>query len=302
MRKQNQDNVIAIVCSDIHLSLNPPVYRSNEPDWFVAMARPFDEIESLQMTYNCPVLCCGDVFDKWNSPPELVNWTMGHLPRYFYSISGQHDQPEHDINQIRRSAWQTLCLGGSLKPPWRAPISANIYGFNYGEVVEPPECESYLCVAIIHQYSWIPKRCYENAPKKGLVSSKRKEFEGYDVVFAGDNHIPFMTKINGGKTTFVNCGSIMRRKSDDDFDPSVWLLFGSGRVSRHRLCTKQDVYLERQEQEPSNPGIDLTRLIESLERLGSDIADFQQAVKMALETKKVSNSIKSIIYDAMEDK
>ena len=39
--------VLAILCSDIHLSHNAPVARSAEPDWYIAMKRPLDEIADL---------------------------------------------------------------------------------------------------------------------------------------------------------------------------------------------------------------------------------------------------------------
>jgi len=78
---QSESKVIAIICSDLHLSLKPPVFRSDEPDWFAAMQRPLDEIRRLQKHYGCDVLCCGDVFNDWNSSAELINWAVERLPK-----------------------------------------------------------------------------------------------------------------------------------------------------------------------------------------------------------------------------
>ena len=75
-----ETRVIAILCADVHLSLNPPVWRSNEPDWFAAMKRPLDEIKELQKkNHDCPVFCAGDIFHKWDSPAELINWAIDNL-------------------------------------------------------------------------------------------------------------------------------------------------------------------------------------------------------------------------------
>ena len=38
--KKKSPQVLAILCSDLHLQMKPPVARSAEPDWFAAMRRP----------------------------------------------------------------------------------------------------------------------------------------------------------------------------------------------------------------------------------------------------------------------
>jgi hypothetical protein len=50
--KFNTEKPIAIFCSDIHLSLMPPVYRMNEPDWVAAMQKPLDELNGLATKWN----------------------------------------------------------------------------------------------------------------------------------------------------------------------------------------------------------------------------------------------------------
>src|SRR4030042_1550393 len=101
--KKKDDKVIALFCSDLHLSLTPPVFRSNEPDWLTAQQRPLDELRALQSKHQCPIFCAGDLFDKWYGGPkehacELVNWAIKHMP-YMHCIPGQHDLPEHDLTQ-----------------------------------------------------------------------------------------------------------------------------------------------------------------------------------------------------------
>ena len=62
-----KEKVIAILTADIHLSHKPPVWRSNEPDWYAAMRRPLYELQDLQQKYECPILAAGDMCNKWNS-------------------------------------------------------------------------------------------------------------------------------------------------------------------------------------------------------------------------------------------
>ena len=54
------------------------------------MQRSLEQIRDLQKEFDCPVICAGDIFDKWNSPPELINFAYDNLPE-IYAIPGQHD-------------------------------------------------------------------------------------------------------------------------------------------------------------------------------------------------------------------
>ena len=112
--------VIALLVGDIHLSAKAPLCRAKEPDWFEAMARPLMELVDLQKQIGKesdgipPILCAGDVFDRWNSPPELINFALEYLPPQMYSIPGQHDLPNHNYNEIDRSAYWTLVAANKI--------------------------------------------------------------------------------------------------------------------------------------------------------------------------------------------
>ena len=124
--------VVAIACSDIHLTLTPPAARAKEPDWFAAMLRPLNELRHLAKIHEVPIICGGDVFDTWRVPNELVNWAIQHLPE-MYSIPGQHDLPFHQIDDIDKSAYRTLEWVGVLKQLpseglWLDPIVVHGFG------------------------------------------------------------------------------------------------------------------------------------------------------------------------------
>jgi DNA repair exonuclease SbcCD nuclease subunit len=305
-----ENKVVAIVCSDLHLSLKPPVYRSDEPDWFLAMQRPLDEIRRLQKHYGCDVLCCGDVFNDWNSSAELINWSIGCLPK-MHSIPGQHDLPNHNHTEIHRSAYQTLLAAKKILPMSDLMYLQNSFdashpnvvvnGFEYGEkILKGKSASNYLHVVLIHQYSWVPECSYIGAPAQSRVTNRRKEFEGYDVVFAGDNHIPFVTKINKGKTTFVNCGAIMRRKSDDDFQPSVWLLHEDGYVGRVYLDVSKDVYLPKEKVKKKGEEVDISSLVKGLSTISDAKFDFGEMMKQYLEKENISQDVADVLLRAME--
>ncbi len=314
----SKTDVIAIFCSDLHLSLTPPPLRSKEPDWFAAMQRPLDELRQLQEKHGCPIFCAGDVFDRWNAPAELINWTIQHLP-HMYVIPGQHDLPDHDLSQIERSAYWTLVKAnvihhmengimwgdnGGERGSAVLSKAVFVYPFAFGTEISPLKQRPHgfgHTIAIIHQYNWTQRNGYDGAPIQQSVSQhNRPEFEGYDLVVSGDNHIPFIHKWRDCQ--FVNCGGLMRRKSDDRFDPRVWLLSRDGSIGWHKLDISKDVYLataKAQEMEKA-PSTDLSGLMKRLEELGACALDFVAAMKLDLETNPTRRGVESRITKAME--
>ncbi|MBW2632193.1 MAG: metallophosphoesterase family protein [Deltaproteobacteria bacterium] len=319
---QSKDlEVAAIFCSDLHLSLNPPIYRSKEPDWFAAMSRPLCELRRLQIKHHCPVICCGDVFDKWKAEPELINFAIAQLPKQFYTIAGQHDLPNHCVEDIHKSALSTLCLAGV------ACIfnTLNYYPFapdfilksaHYGQklIEASNHKESPINIGVIHQYNWIPQHGHQKAKDKYKVTSRRKEFKKYDYVFCGDNHIPFYTPLKWKHhiRMFVNCGAMMIRKSDDKFTPTFWLLVSynnkQGRTFRivpYKINIKHDVYwnnpkVKEKEQEPSID--DLAKFRQELEKLGESGQDVVAGVKAYVAglpnvSSRTVNFIEKVLYE-----
>lgn len=193
---RTEDKVIAVLCADIHLSLKPPVARSEEPDWFEAMKRPLQELSNLADEHHAPIICAGDVFDNWYCSPELINFALQHLPK-MYAIPGQHDLPLHNYDLIYKSAFWTLVETEKvqlLEPnhPYRVGKTI-LYGFPYGFPIKPlknPE-KDFLHIAVIHDYLWIEGSSYPNAPTEKNVSKTYKNFVGYDVIISGDNHQSF---------------------------------------------------------------------------------------------------------------
>lgn len=303
---KDKEKILAIFCSDIHLSLKSPIFRSAEPDWLKAQERPLDEVRVLQQKYNCPILCAGDVFDKWNCSPELINWAIMHLPP-IYAIPGQHDLPNHQLENIRKSAFWTLVKADVITEiKFRAFTIHKLFeisGFPFGkDISEPNICSHYKQkIAIIHDYIWIPGYSYPNAPiekkfdKAGVVDNK---WLGYDVIIYGDNHKGFCIK--KGDTTIFNCGTLMRRKSDEiDYRPQVGLLTESGKVIPYYLDISKDKYIEtiKPEQETN---LNMSGFFDELEKLGKSALDFVDNMKEFMHRGKTIKEVKRIVLEAME--
>ena len=309
MRKKT-NKVIAILCADIHLSLKPPIWRSAEPDWFEAMKRPLDEIKFLQRKFDCPVICAGDVFDKWNSSAELINFAIDNLPQNFYSIPGQHDLPLHNYQDIEKSAYWTLVEASKIinleggNPLEIKKYHIKLYGFPYGVKIKPLErkTEGYIHIAVIHEYRCSNKNtAYPNAPEESYLRMNEKNLIGYDVIVYGDNHKGFITKVNSNSTIF-NCGTLMRRHSDEiDYKPQTGLLYEDGRVETYYLDTLKDKYLETSDNRVVESNFDMKELFKALEKLDDTALDFVVAMKRYLKDKKIDKKVTDIILECMEN-
>jgi DNA repair exonuclease SbcCD nuclease subunit len=306
MRTENsKDPVIAILCSDFHLSSKPPIARAEEPDWFDAMARPLEEIKKLKEKHGAIILFAGDLFDKWNANAEVINFALAVLPT-MYAIPGQHDLPYHNYDLIKKSAYWTMveALKISSEPPrkllelgWGFEVQSFPWGFPIKPF--PSQSDKNMSVALVHSYIWVEGKSYPGAPKEARMSSKRKDLEGYDVAVFGDNHKGFLTHC--GATTVFNCGGLMRRKSDEiEYTPQVGLLHQSGKVTIHELDTSQDIITKTTEKEPTDEDMELQEFLERLTGLENSCLDFREAVKQALDQKKLSKAVTKIILEAMD--
>lgn len=295
-----RDEVIALAVSDIHLSHKPPVARSLEPSWYDAMARPLDELSSLASTYKVPILCSGDIFDKWNSPPELINFALSKIYGW-YAIPGQHDLPFHSYEDVKRSAYWTLVQAGRITPVVpETPLCIDnmiLHAFPWEHKVHPcsnPPHTFGLNIALIHSYIWKKDHCYFGAPKASRVSAWKKRLRGYDVCLFGDNHRGFVFH------KVLNCGGFMRRKTDEvDYRPSVGLIHSNGTIKRHFLDTSKDVLTITEENKEAEK-LDLSEFLHDLAELTDSKLDFKEAVHLWMKTHPISKPTRRLILQALE--
>jgi hypothetical protein len=308
--------VIAVCCSDIHLSLTPPVSRSAEPNWLDAQARAIKQLAVLCGENDCPLVIAGDVFDKSAPVPELINFTIEQFSVFpaIYAIPGQHDLPMHRYEDVHKSGYWTLVKAGTIKDisnkcQWSSHV--RFFGFPWGPEIQPPPDlgkelflgKELLNVAIAHAYIWRQGKGYPGAPETALVSAFRDNLVGYQVAIFGDNHNGFITTWVGG--TVINCGCLIRRKSDEKkLKPQVGLLLEDGVVEVHHLDCSEDLWIDQPEvqEEPANL-IGLDQFLKELASLDEDnFLDFRQNLRQFLDStdNKVSDGAKLVITDVLE--
>ncbi len=193
---------IAILCSDLHLSHKPPLWRSAEPDWYAAQDRPLSQLRNLSSGLRVPVVIAGDIFDDgWRPhrcPPELINFAMRALPAACYAIPGQHDLPYHRYEDRFKSAYWTLVEAKTIVDlhdgKWLSyGDNLILHGFPWNCPIIPNRCkrksdlEVHLVVA--HAYIWIKDHGFPGAKEEHHARSYATALQTYDAAVFGDNAV-----------------------------------------------------------------------------------------------------------------
>lgn len=293
-------DVIAIFCSDFHLTETAPPARSAEPDWMEAQDRMLRQLVVLAGSHVCPIICAGDLFDRHNPSPALINWTIDHLPK-MYAVPGQHDLPHHRYEDVDRSAYWTLVKAGMI-------IDLNVktwcdfrfYGFPWEVGVREPRISDVSKrVAVSHRFVWTKTTGYSGAPDTGTVKAIAKLYEGYDVAVFGDNHQGFS---KGGVPAIFNCGCLIRRKANErGYKPRVGLLRGDGTVDSHFLDISEDVWADQPDDEPDMPEMveDLRDFIAELKDSSVDVVDFEESVNRWMAEHDCSDPVRKILKEVV---
>lgn len=304
-----EDQTIAVLVSDLHLSHQKPSIRTD--DWYEVQAGYLKQLADFQTTWDVPIICAGDVLDRWSQPPEFINWAIDHLPE-MWTVFGQHDLPNHQESEIHRSAFWTLKEFGKLKllnefaqsfylSPFQIHGYLHVYGYGWGKPILPPlekqEGIVSIDLAVCHRYVWSnPGNSFPDAPESGRVEKINKEFRTYDAVLFGDNHRT-VSWIDNQHQHRLNPGTFLRRKSDEiDHKPCVGLLKADGSIEKKYLDVSGDKFADR----PAGEERNLDGLVEELNKLGDSGLDFESAVLRAMEREKIPERVRKTILEAME--
>lgn len=274
------------------------------------MRRYLRQVSSIQTELNDPkILCVGDVFHKWNSPPELINFAIKHLPK-MTGIPGNHDLPLHNYTDIKKSAYWTLVEAGVIK---NIPIHSSIQikdveirGFPNGtgepgdNLIGPGTGRT---IALVHDYCWTQGHTFPYAPTDKFVSEHHRRLKDFNVAVFGDNHKGFIwygAADNG--PSIMNVGGFIRRNTDErDYVPCIGALSHDGQLYRIRLDTSKDRWDETLSKIKGTDA-NVEGFLEVLKDLETETLDFGEAVRRHLSRNKVGKEVKTIILKALEGK
>jgi DNA repair exonuclease SbcCD nuclease subunit len=291
--------IIAVVASDIHLSHSPPLVRAVPGvDWYEVQAHYLEQLGELKTKHGVPLIIAGDIFDSWRAPAELINFAIKHLPRC-YAIPGQHDLPWHSLKEIKRSPYWTLVQAGVIHHLGEEEdvifsddddgTNINVHPFPWGVPLKAlpssHEGRAYFHLAVIHHYVWLNEKTrHLGASTDDCMYKLAKHFANYDAVVIGDNHKGWRAGGGASGPSVFNCGTFLRRKSDEqDYRPAVGLVLSDGTIQTHYLDTSMDQFVDvRDDVETLALGlsakIHLQQLIDDLSSLGEEGVNFVEAI------------------------
>lgn len=279
-------------------------------------------ISNAVQELDVPVLIPGDIFDRWNAPPEAVNLAIRCLPKGCYAIPGQHDLPYHRYEDRKRSAYWTLVEAGTLidlegvRTVYRSPdgerslsTPLHLHPFPWGKEVEANEWkpDGGIHIALVHAYLWssdADRHPQADVKDQALSKWQGRCWDGYHVCLYGDNHVTWVERFRGRggpeRLTVVNHGSLSNRTIDQKGRTryaSVILSDGSVKMvgfadNGHWLDGPSVPTTERE--------ADFSQVVEEVRGMGDHGIDFLQEVRHALRT--VPEKVAAEVIRALEAK
>ena len=278
-----------ILTGDWHLRDDQPVCRTDVFE--TAQWRKLDFVSDLQRQHDCPVLHSGDLMHTWKSSPYLLSKTMEHLPKQFYSVIGNHDAPQHNLELINKSGINVLARAGAL---------TLLNGCHFGQT---PTEESIVIggrkILLWHVMTYQAKEPYPGctAPKAAKLL---RQYSQYSLIITGDNHQPFVEEHEG--RLLVNPGCLTRQTAAfADFKPRVYLYYA-------QTNTVEPVYLPIEEGTVSREHIDRTdsrdaRIDAFVSRLSDEWEagiSIEENLERFAQANDIRESVMQIIHKAIE--
>lgn len=296
-----------IFLSDLHLREDTPECRTD--DFMITQTKKLQFVKHLQIIHNCPVLIPGDLFHKWKNSPYLLSWAIENLPNDILCIPGQHDLPEHSIERLNKASIYVMEKAGKCKilSEWETvefASNGNIFqvtGFPFGsKPVETEKEDGIIKIALIHELTYSQKAPYPDC-KLDNAGQLLKRLKGWDLCIVGDNHLQFTATI--GERKLISPGSMSRQTADQiDFLPCCYAYYkDTNKIEAIELPIEEGVvsreHLERKEQRDGR----IDAFVSRLDTEWEGGVSFEDNLEQLLQTNKVRESVKNIIFSAMED-
>jgi DNA repair exonuclease SbcCD nuclease subunit len=286
----------AILTGDWHLREDTPV--AFQGDFQEEQWTSVDFIADLQRAHGCVVIHTGDLFNHWKPSPYLLTQAMRHLPHKFYTVYGNHDLPQHNLELADKCGINVLAQANYLDV---------LRGTHWGQIPEDisisvtegwtASCNRHILVW--HVMTYQGKKPWPGCTDPTAASLLRK-YPMYDLIATGHNHKTFVEEYEG--RLLVNPGGITRQSADQmDTIPCVFLWYAD-------TNTVERVDLPYTEGAISREHIEVVeerdaRIDAFISKLNTDFdttLSFEDNLEAFFQMNNVKSSIKNIIYKSIE--
>lgn len=297
-----------ILTGDWHLREDIPICHTGDFEKEQWDAVKF--IADLQTKYGCPVICAGDMYHHWKPSPYLLSETIKHLPDKFYTVYGNHDLPQHNLQLANKCGIAVLMNSGKLQVlddcHWNQEP-------NKPSIVIHKANKELVNVLVWHIMNYQGKAPWPGCTDP-LAAKLLRKYPSFSLIVTSDNHKTFTETYNG--RLLVNPGSLTRQTaSQANHRPSVFLYYaGSNTVKRAELPFEEGVisreHLEGKEQRDQRISAFIDRLALKGVYLADDgqgniwdtsiSMDFEERLEMYQKKYEIKPSIMEIIYKSIE--
>jgi predicted phosphodiesterase len=295
----------AVIISDPHLRLDNPTCRTD--DIIETQRRKWRFIRETAAAHKCPVLCAGDIYNKWNASSRLNVLAMRMMPEEVIAVAGQHDLPGHQLDRVMEAGLGVLVEAGYVKLiGGRTPHETDfgtVEGYNWNDELEDtgkPKFPSIRKVALLHHFVYKGKT-FPGAEEVGLgARSVMRKLKSFDLIITGDNHQTFTEEWNG--RLLINPGSLIRSTAAQiDHRPSLFLWYAESN-------TVEQVFIPIEKDVINRDHLDVVserdeRIEAFISRLKHDVEigfSFQGNVSAFLKKNKIKAGVQDIIWEAMQ--
>jgi DNA repair exonuclease SbcCD nuclease subunit len=295
IKRGKKFNPDLIISGDWHLRDTVPKCRTD--DFWEAQWNKVKQVFELHTKYDCPVYLSGDLFHHWKTSPYLINKTIKELipfVRNIYSIIGNHDMPNHNIDSMEKSGLQTLF---DTKIIHRIRFQADWNFFKKKPTLPLKHRNKNINFAHIMTYKG-------KSPWPGCTDPECHElfdwFPDADLIITGHNHKTFTAK--KGKQLLVNPGSLTRQTADQiDHKPCVFLYDSKQhKLKKHYLDIKENVISREHLNVVKAKENRINAFIEKLKHGWDAGLSFEENIERGIKENKIPKRIQQIIYDWMQ--
>lgn len=293
--------VLAILTADLHLRESIPACRTD--DYLQAMKTKLEWLSGKSEEYDATVIVAGDLFDHWKATPFLICFAFRYLPKRLICVAGQHDLPQHSLEQMDKSAFGVLLEADRLRGKENHTIcTANDYWhcflFHWGQEIAETEFDE-RNVAIAHQMVWHHTKPYPDVDPQSEALRVLRSHPGYQLIVTGDNHQSFAVKSQG--RLLINPGSMMRMRADQaDYKPRIYLWHGGDDYSTEDFPIEPGVvvrdHIERKEEREQR----ITAFVSRLVGIGEVGLSFRDNLTKFMRVNHTRLAVKKLVETSLE--
>ena len=300
-----------IITADWHLRSQKPRCRLDS-DWMETQKMALCLVYNIAVQNGADVIVIGDIFHSTN---ETTNETIGLVQEFalllrkanlkLFILAGNHDLPQHNLDNIGRSAFQILLNSKNIYHAQDCQLSfyrdkVKISASNFGDKDDMTADIVFKHILCFPENAKLP-------PSDKIVKPSElfEQFSNAKYIFTADYHRQFVYKGKKKDQMLLNPGCLIRQAADMiDYEPSVLLIDFEDDKLIYKVCPivdneklVTDEYLEKEEMRNSR----IEAFIERIKENGQVTFDFIENVHNLMKNTKIDKEVKDIILELMEN-